>query len=84
MENSEVFKTVKLIAAQTIGLDENEIKPESDFINDLGCDSLLLAELLMILEDKFKIRIPDIYAEKIKTVNDVVTYISNFAIAKKV
>ncbi len=51
------------------------VKPESKFVDDLGADSLDVVELVMALEEKFEIEIPDEEAEKIQTVGDVVAYI---------
>jgi len=53
----------------------DEVKPESRFVEDLGADSLDVVEMIMALEEKFEIEIPDSEAENIKTVQDVVDYI---------
>ena len=57
------------------------MKPEAQFVNDLGADSLDTVELIMALEEEFDIEIPDDKAEKIKTVGEAVSYIE--ANAKK-
>lgn len=72
MEN---FDKIKEILVDVLGVDEDDIKPESKFIDDLGADSLDLVELIMSLEDKFNIEISDEEAEKIVTVKDVMDYI---------
>ncbi|NQW44675.1 MAG: acyl carrier protein [Deltaproteobacteria bacterium] len=51
------------------------VTPEASFIDDLGADSLDIVELVMTMEEEFDLEIPDEDAEKIKTVNDVVSYI---------
>jgi acyl carrier protein len=51
------------------------VKPESNFQNDLGADSLDTVELVMALEEAFDIEIPDEAAEGIATVGDAVKYI---------
>jgi acyl carrier protein len=71
-----VEKRVREIVAEQLERDVNEVKGESSFIDDLGADSLDIVELVMKMEEEFSIEIPDEEAEKIKTVNDVVAYIS--------
>lgn len=72
----DTFEDVKAVVVEQLSVDGNEVKPESRFIEDLNADSLDVVELVMALEEKFSIEIPDEEAEKIKTVNDVVTYIN--------
>ena len=72
MEN---FDKIKEILVDVLGVDEDDIKPESKFVDDLGADSLDLVELIMSLEDKFNIEISDEEAEKIVTVKDAMDYI---------
>lgn len=72
MEN---FEKMKEILVDVLGANEEDIKPESKFVDDLGADSLDLVELIMSLEDKFGIEISDEEAEKIVTVKDALDYI---------
>lgn len=72
MEN---FDKVKEILVDVLGVNEEDVKPESKFVDDLGADSLDLVELIMSLEDKFSIEISDEEAEKIVTVKDALDYI---------
>lgn len=72
MEN---FDKIKEILVDVLGVDEDDIKTESKFIDDLGADSLDLVELIMSLEDKFNIEISDEEAEKIVTIKDAMDYI---------
>ncbi len=72
---SEVAQKVIKIVAEQLGVREDEIKPESSFVNDLGADSLDTVELVMALEDEFGMEIPDEDAEKISTVGDAIKYI---------
>ena len=75
MEMSETFEKVKSIVVEQLGVDEKEVKMDAAYIDDLGADSLDIVELIMAFEEEFNIEIPDEAAEKIKTVQDVVTYI---------
>ncbi len=70
-----IFEKIQKIISEQLGIDSNEIKLESSFIDDLGADSLDIVELIMALETEFDIEIPDEEAEKVKTVGDVVEYI---------
>ncbi len=71
----DTFESVKAVVVEQLSVDANEVKQESRFIEDLNADSLDVVELVMALEEKFSIEIPDEDAEKIKTVKDVVDYI---------
>ena len=66
---------VKEIIVEQLGVDADQIKPESHFVDDLGADSLDTVELIMSFEEEFGVEIPDTEAEKIKTVQDVINYI---------
>jgi acyl carrier protein len=70
-----VFEKVKDIIIEQLGVDEEEIKMEASFIDDLGADSLDIVELIMAIEEEFDLEIPDKEAEKITTVGDAVEYI---------
>ena len=67
-------KVIQIISEQ-LGKDESEIKMSSHFIEDLDADSLDTVELVMALEEKFDIDIPDEAAEKITTVESAVDFI---------
>jgi acyl carrier protein len=71
----ENFDKLKEILVDVLGVKEEDIKPESKFVDDLGADSLDLVELIMSFEDKFSIEISDEEAEKIVTVKDALDYI---------
>lgn len=62
---------IKEIIADQLGIDVEQIKPESKFVDDLGADSLDVVELIMAFEEEFDVEIPDEDAEKIQTVGDV-------------
>jgi len=62
--------------AEQLGIDVSEISEDKSFIDDLNADSLDLTELIMTLEEKFSIEIADEQAEKLKTVGDVIDFVS--------
>ena len=74
--NQEIFERVKKIVVEQLEVAPDEIKPEANFANDLGADSLDVVELVMALEEEFDIEIPDEAAEQIDTVGKAVEHIS--------
>ena len=69
------FEKVRDIVVDQLGVEPDEVAIESTFIDVQGADSLDIVELIMAFEEEFGIEIPDEAAEKIKTVQDVVSYI---------
>jgi len=63
------------IVADQLGVEKEKITRDSNFVNDLGADSLDTAELVMELEEEFDVSIPDEVAEKIQTVGEAVEHI---------
>jgi len=74
-----VEEKVKGIIMEQLGVDAEEVTPEASFVNDLGADSLDQVELVMALEEAFKLEISDEDAEKLTTVSDAVKYIESHA-----
>ena len=70
-----VEEQVKEIIVKQMGVNKDQVTPETSFINDLGADSLDTVELVMELEDAFDVSIPDEDAEKMQTVGDAINYI---------
>ena len=69
------FEKIKSIIAKNLSISEEKVTMESDFVNDLGADSIDLVEIYMDLEDEFEMSIPDQELPKIKTVGDLVKFI---------
>ena len=67
-------RVIDIVATQ-LGVSKDQITPETNFVNDLGADSLDQVELVMELEEEFDINNPDDAAEKIQTVGQAVEYI---------
>jgi acyl carrier protein len=74
--DQELLDNVKKMVAAQLGKSEDEITPESSFIEDLGADSLDLVELIMSMEDEFGLEISDEDAESIVTVQDAINFIT--------
>ncbi len=72
-----IFDDVKAVVVEQLNVGVDEVKPESKFVEDLGADSLDVVELVMALEEKFDVEIPDDQAEKIQTVQNAVEFIEN-------
>ncbi len=74
-QDQEILTKVKEMVASQLGKTEDEITPESSFLEDLGADSLDLVELIMSMEDEFGLEISDEEAEGIVTVQDAINFI---------
>lgn len=72
-----LFDDVKAVVVEQLNVNPDEVKEDSKFVEDLGADSLDVVELVMALEEKFDIEIPDTDAEKIVTVKDAMSYIES-------
>jgi len=68
---------IKKIIVEQLGVNEDQVKPEAKFIEDLGADSLDTVELVMALEEEFGTEIPDEDAEKLQSVGDVIKFIED-------
>jgi acyl carrier protein len=76
---SSIEAQVKSIVAEQLGVKEEEVTNSASFVDDLGADSLDTVELVMALEEEFETEIPDEDAEKIKTVQQAIDYITQRA-----
>ncbi|MCK5853553.1 acyl carrier protein [bacterium] len=71
----DISAQVKEIIVDQLGVNEEQVKTEASFIEDLGADSLDTVELVMAFEEKFEIEIPDEDAEKMRTVGEATSYL---------
>ena len=82
---STIFERIKRIVVEQLGVDDKEVVPSDNFVDDLGADSLDLVELIMSLEEEFsnpsrKVEIPDEDAQKIVTIQDVIDYLKDLGV----
>ena len=77
MTPEQIEARVKEIICQQLEVSEEQLRPESSFVDDLKADSLAVVELVLALEQEFKIEIPDEDTEQIKTVKNALDYIKS-------
>ncbi|MCP4449131.1 MAG: acyl carrier protein [Myxococcales bacterium] len=77
MTPEEIESKVKELTCQQLEVSEDQLKPESSFVDDLKADSLAVVELVLALEQEFDLEIPDEDTEQIKTVKNAVDYIKS-------
>lgn len=80
-----IYERLKAITVEQLGVEEEDVVPSANFVDDLGADSLDLVELIMTVEEQFsnpsqKIEIPDEDAEKLVTVQDAVDYLRELGV----
>lgn len=76
---SDISGRVKKIVIEHLGVEEDKVKDNASFIDDLGADSLDTVELVMAFEEEFGCEIPDDAAETILTVGDAVKFLEQHA-----
>ena len=72
-----ILEKVKKMVAEQLGISEDEVKPESHIVDDLGADSLDVIEMLMALEEEYGITIPDDKINQVKTISEIVDLIGS-------
>lgn len=77
--SASIEERVRTIIVDQLAVDSGKVTTAASFIDDLGADSLDIVELVMTMEEEFDLDIPDEDAEKMKTVGDVVKYITSKA-----
>ena len=74
---SDIKAQVEEIICEQLDVKPEDIAENKAFTDDLGADSLAIVELVLALEEKFDVKIPDDEVDKIKTVGDAIKYIEN-------
>jgi len=75
MEETPMFEKIKELLVNDLQINPDDIKPEAELVNDLGINSLELADLILLCEEKYGIEIKDDDIHKFITVGDVVAYL---------
>ncbi len=78
---SDIQKKIIDVVVEQLGVEASEVKLDSNFIEDLGADSLDTVELLMALEEVFECEIDEANAEKLITVQKIVDYVTSLEAA---
>lgn len=73
---ASVYERVQGIVSERLGVDEDKVTMDAEFIGDLNADSLDLVEVIMAMEQEFNLEIKDEDAENIRSVGDAVQYIT--------
>jgi acyl carrier protein len=76
---SDIESQVKEIIVEQLDVKPEDVDASKTFTEDLGADSLAIVELVLALEEKFEVKIPDDEVDKIKTVGDAIAYIKTHA-----
>ncbi len=77
MNAKDIHQQVSEIIADQLDVQSEDVTPDKAFTDDLGADSLAIVELVLALEEKFALKIPDEEVDRIKTVGDAIKYIVN-------
>ena len=76
MTDQEILAGIAEIIDEIAGVPADEVTPEKNFVDDLDIDSLSMVEIAVAAQDKFGVEIPDEQLKDLKTVQDVVNYVS--------
>lgn len=75
--NIELFEKIKKMVSKELNVEESKVTLDTNFVDDLGADSLDAIELIMTVENEFDISISDEEAQTIQTVKDIVALIGS-------
>jgi acyl carrier protein len=74
---SAIYRRLRSLVAETLGVDEEEVVPEASFEDDLNADHRELADLMVAIEEEFDVRIPEEDMAALTTVGDAVEYLED-------
>ena len=77
MNASAIYKKLRTLIAESLGVDEEEVTPEASFEDDLNVDRQELVDLMVAIEEEFEVKIPDDQMASISTVGDAVEYLED-------
>jgi acyl carrier protein len=77
MNASAIYKKLRVLIVETLGVDEEEVTPEASFEEDLNVDRQELVDLMVAIEEEFEVKIPDDDMANISTVGDAVEYLED-------
>lgn len=75
-----MIERISEIIAEQLCVDLEEVKPESNIIDDLNADSLAVVEILMAIEEEFDIKVPDEDVPALKTIKDIADYVEKHSV----
>ena len=76
LTEQDILKGLGEIVDEIAGVPADEVTPEKSFVDDLDIDSLSMVEIAVAAQDKFGVEIPDDQLKDLKTVQDVVNFVS--------
>ncbi|MBV9389906.1 MAG: acyl carrier protein [Chroococcidiopsidaceae cyanobacterium CP_BM_ER_R8_30] len=79
LKKEEIFLKIRDIVIDKLEIQPEQVTCLANFNNDLGADSLEMLEIIIAMEEAFKVEIPDVEAEKLVMVQQAVDYISQIA-----
>jgi acyl carrier protein len=74
--DQEILAGLAEIVDEVAGVPVDDVTPEKNFVEDLDIDSLSMVEIAVAAQDKFGVEIPDEQLKDLKTVQDVINYVS--------
>ena len=77
MNASAIYKKLRTLIAESLGVEEDEVTPEASFEEDLNVDRQELVDLMVAIEEEFEVKIPDDEMAAIATVGDAVDYLED-------
>ena len=76
MTDQEILAGLAEIVDEIAGVPADEVTPDKNFVEDLDIDSLSMVEIAVAAQDKFGVEIPDVQLKDLKTVQEVVNFVS--------